>query len=828
MRGVFRSKNMRLLTLALWIGYAGLFSASILSAADVPFDQGTGYESGAYDPDAGQPTAWNWTRQSRFKVSAVHPQEKWSYETGDMLESSPAIGTDGTIYVGSNDGRLYALDAHASSEADRVKWSYETGGRIVSAPAIGADGIIYAGSYDGTLYALNPNAAGDADRVKWRFDTGDWIASSPAIGADGTIYVGSYDGKLYALDSYAAHDDDRLQWSYDLGDWIVSSPAIDADGTIYAGSYDGTLYALNPNAAGDADRVKWLYDTGLVIEASPAIGADGTVYIGSYDGKLYALDPDAASDADRLKWFYETGNAIVSSPAIGLDGTIYTGSSDGKLYALHPHAAGDADRVKWSYQTEDGIRSSPVVDADSTIYAGSYDGKLYALNPHAADEAERVKWSYQTEGEIRSSPAIGADGTIYVGSLDRKLYALGAAGLSVPDEVTAIAGEGAVQLEWRGVDGAAGYRIYLYQGSAAPDDPAAWVVAHEGTVTDTVYTVRSLIVGKTYWFTIQAVSAGGSESAFSEPVRAIPYAAADSDGDKGRGPIGWSLSRNADLQSLEVWQQDGTPIRFDFSPAKLHYYLQTDASQIELRVSAAHAAAKVMWEKQTVNGIIAVELHEGVNVIELIVLAEDGTEKLYTVTVDRQTDVPYEPENQPDAFDDMAGHWAVQFIERAAAKSIIHGFPDGTFKPDQPVTRAQFTAMLAGALQLKDEEIEHEFTDKDRIGAWAKQAVAQAAQAGIVIGYEDGSFRPDATITRAEMAAMIARALGIQPDPVAATSFADDEAIPRWAKGAVAALQANGIVYGRGGNNFAPNETATRAEAVVMLLRALETGGATS
>lgn len=1019
------SKKIWFLILAMWIGYAGLFPNTIARAADVPFNQGKGYEIGAYDQDAAQPTAMNWARQSSY-MSRAHYEKKWSYETGDMLESSPAIGADGAIYVGSNDGKLYALDPHAAVEADRVKWSYDTGDWIVSSPAIGADGTIYVGSYDGKLYALNPHAADDADRLKWCYDTGDWIASSPAIGADGTIYVGSYDGKLYALDSNAVSDDKLLKWSFDLGDWIVSSPAIDKDGIIYVGSYDGKLYALDSYAAGEADRLKWFYDTGLVIESSPAIGADGTIYVGSYDGKLYALDPHPASEADRLKWFYETGNAIVSSPALGLDGTIYFGSSDGKLYALNPHAASDADRVKWSYQTEDGIRSSPIIGADGMIYVGSYDGKLYALDPRAADESERVHWFYQMEGGVRSSPAIDADGTIYVGSLDHTLYALGAISLAIPDDVIATVGEGTVHLEWKWVDKAARYQVYLYQGFTAPDEPANWVSAHEETVTDTVHTVKNLTAGMPYWFTIKAVSFGGNESDYSEPVFAIPYAtitgvepvnliqvgkgiaiqhlpfpetvrvqlstaaevdldvewdvihtdydpglagvytvigqvllpeyirhphplqieirvevmkdtnaklseiylngnpldgftpewfsysvrvpfaveqvtvaaatydpnaiyevvggnprdlavgsnsikiivtsedeghqseymiriereadreapwwptgsklqvsevaqtrvtiawpeAIDNDDDWGYG--GRNLSGNAELQSLELWASDGSQIPFDFSPEQLHYNLETDSSHVELRVSAAHTAAKVTWNKKTVNGKKEVALLEGVNIIELIVHAEDGTEKMYTVTIDRKTKSSNEPEKQQIRFDDIAGHWAEQLIQHAATKGITNGFPDGTFKPDQLITRAQFTVMLVDILHLKNGDTELTFTDTDQIGEWAKEAVAQTVQAGIVSGYEDGSFRPNATITRAELAVMIARVLGMQTDTDATTAFVDDEAIPRWAKGAVNALHAKGIVNGRGGNKFVPNDTANRAEAVVVLLRVLE------
>ena len=74
------------------------------------------------------------------------------------------------------------------------KWAFKTGGRVTSSPAIGSDGTIYVGSLNDALYAINPDGS-----KKWEFKTGDYVDSSPAIGSDGTIYVGSYDNNLYAI-----------------------------------------------------------------------------------------------------------------------------------------------------------------------------------------------------------------------------------------------------------------------------------------------------------------------------------------------------------------------------------------------------------------------------------------------------------------------------------------------------------------------------------------------------------------------------------------------------------------------------------------------------
>ncbi|MNU54336.1 Endo-1,4-beta-xylanase A precursor [compost metagenome] len=168
---------------------------------------------------------------------------------------------------------------------------------------------------------------------------------------------------------------------------------------------------------------------------------------------------------------------------------------------------------------------------------------------------------------------------------------------------------------------------------------------------------------------------------------------------------------------------------------------------------------------------------------------------------------------------DISGHWAEAYIKQAVDSGIVRGYQDGTFKPNQSVTRAEFAVMLMNTLMPQGEGAPLTFTDAGKISAWAKKAVAQAVQAGIIGGYEDGSFRPDAEITRSEMAAMVAKALGQSATSASSTGFADDKNIPAWAKSAVAALKQLAIIEGKGLNEFAPAATTTRAEAVTVLLK---------
>ncbi|MCA0756549.1 S-layer homology domain-containing protein [Paenibacillus sp. N4] len=174
------------------------------------------------------------------------------------------------------------------------------------------------------------------------------------------------------------------------------------------------------------------------------------------------------------------------------------------------------------------------------------------------------------------------------------------------------------------------------------------------------------------------------------------------------------------------------------------------------------------------------------------------------------------------SFSDIAKHWAEAAIKEAAAAGFVKGYPDGTFKPENTVTRAEFAVMLMGALKTGGAGAELAFTDNASIGAWAKEAVARALKEGIISGYPDGTFRPDASITRSEMVVMIAGAMGLETMPNAPTGFADHKDIPAWAKGAVKAVADKGIVKGRSSNTFAPKETATRAEAITVIMNMLK------
>jgi subtilisin family serine protease/outer membrane protein assembly factor BamB len=235
---------------------------------------------------------------------------KWQKTLKGDDGSSPAIGSDGTVYQHFGDGSLYAL---APDGAER--WHAAVPGKSYSSPSLGKDGTIFIGSDDHYLYALS---AGDGSR-KWRFDAGDQIYASPALDADGNIYVGTLGGKFFSIDPKGTQ-----RWMYAAPNKITSSAAIAADGTVYFGCYDGKLYALSSTGS-----LKWAYGAGGTLGASsPALASNGYIYVGSIDNYLHVVNSSGS-----LVQKYRTGGAIRSSTVLAEDVAIF-GSEDSFVYVI--------------------------------------------------------------------------------------------------------------------------------------------------------------------------------------------------------------------------------------------------------------------------------------------------------------------------------------------------------------------------------------------------------------------------------------------------------------------------------------------------------------
>ena len=169
---------------------------------------------------------------------------------------------------------------------------------------------------------------------------------------------------------------------------------------------------------------------------------------------------------------------------------------------------------------------------------------------------------------------------------------------------------------------------------------------------------------------------------------------------------------------------------------------------------------------------------------------------------------------------DIKGHWAEKDIKEWIEKGLVSGYKDGNFKPNTFITRAEFIALVNRAYGLT-ESSDSGYKDVSP-NDWYYSEVLIAKAAGYIGGYQDGTIKPKNNISRQEVAAVLARLLDVENDVMAVEQFKDKHSIPQWSKGVVGGIVAKGLMKGFADGTFKPSNNTTRAEAVVILKRALE------
>ncbi len=172
---------------------------------------------------------------------------------------------------------------------------------------------------------------------------------------------------------------------------------------------------------------------------------------------------------------------------------------------------------------------------------------------------------------------------------------------------------------------------------------------------------------------------------------------------------------------------------------------------------------------------------------------------------------------------DLEGHWAAQSILDLLNTGIVSGYPDGSIKPDSKITRAEMITILIKALAVDTgNSTQTDFSDKKIIPGWAQKYIGYAVKNSLVKGYEDNTFRPNRYINRSEMAVLIIKAFSLETDKEKTLNFSDAKIIPAWAKEFISAAFQHKIINGYVDNSIRPLNDITRAEAFVILERALE------
>ena len=325
-----------------------------------------------------------------YALNATTGKLKWKFKTGgekkvgskglwtmkpgtmymddlyDFFLSSPVLDLNNrglSIYFGSSDGNLYALNAITGKK----KWAFKTNGLIHTSPAL-YQGKVYFGSWDTFLYAVDAKTG----KLQWKFETGkqpvyhvlEGIQSSPTC-ADGRVYFGSRDGYFYALD--AANG--KTIWKYAADNsWVLTTAAV-KDGMVYLGTSDTYLF-LGFDARTGKEKLR--YKTNGYVYSSPAITGN-TAYFGDFTGNLCAVDLNSG----KLTGQFNTPGKIANAKNVlnnegNIDFNLLAKGEDLTLYATSVNAMN-------KLYTLGSIVSSPAIN-NGVIYFGSADGCLYALN----------------------------------------------------------------------------------------------------------------------------------------------------------------------------------------------------------------------------------------------------------------------------------------------------------------------------------------------------------------------------------------------------------------------------------------------------------------
>jgi outer membrane protein assembly factor BamB len=338
----------------------------------------------------------------------------WRAPTGGDVVSSPAIA-DGVVYVGSDEGSLYAFDLATGAR----RWRVNLESPVSASPAVGG-GLVYVAARDGRVWAFDAGtgtrrwrlSTGALRAFPWGHESGDYYVSSPTYVA-GVVVFGAGDGQVYAVESSSG----RIRWRAATGGRIRGTPAV-SEGRVFVGAFDGRVYCFDLSTG----ALRWRFETSGVglhsenfgydrrsVQSSPAV-ADGVVYVGARDGFLYAID----AQTGRQRWTFDHKISWVNSSPAAFGGLVFVGSSD----AHFVQAVDSAGTERWRTTTPGLVWSSPAV-AGTVVYFGDGSGGLHAVDRTSGAE----RWVFRTSASIYSSPAVSGE-YIVVGSSDGGVYAV--------------------------------------------------------------------------------------------------------------------------------------------------------------------------------------------------------------------------------------------------------------------------------------------------------------------------------------------------------------------------------------------------------------------
>ncbi|MGB9802295.1 Ig-like domain-containing protein [Desulfofundulus sp.] len=699
---------------------------------------------------------------------------------------SPAVANNLVLFVTSL-GRTYALSTANGS----AMWSYLLPNPPVSGsveeitPAVSPDGsVVYCClKNSSTVYAVYTRTWG----LKWTF-TASGATGPAAVGPDGTVYVCDLNGKLFAIDPASGSQ----RWSYETATGApVTSPAVGNDGTIFI--FRGpALYALDPGG-----NLKWEYNpgTGGTGCGSPVLCGNNTVLVWTCspgEGELLAIGQDTTPPA-VIEYKPENGTPEVPVDAnLALTFSENVVAREGKKITIKKQS--DDSTVEEIPATGPGVvidNNSVSINPDSSL---DCETRYYVLvEPGAfADLAgndyagitEKTAWNFTTV-----PPPVQETPPLVVVSTDPADGAL-----DVPPDKTITMMFNKVVLASNTTGG-----IKLYRR----DDPAS-VVSFTYHIEETILTIdpeSNLEYGLTYTLFIPAGSLNDLDKKILSEDCSFSFTTGSAPGNG-------------------VPDKGTTDTSSGGGPADPYTGTENKAGVNDIAPSGGvdePAGPESGTHGEISGGTDIYDSPSDVAVKDV----ETGTADLEPNGMNMKMKVPAEG----SIFKDLGGHWAEKTVAELAEMGIVRGYPDGTFRPNNGITRVELTALLVRVLRLQ-------YGPRQRN---IPALTLDAMEAGLEkdpTGFTPAKSKNPAVegnkaISRTELASLLTQVIEPEPGrvPPADIKFNDAARIPEWGVKPVGVTVARGVMGGYPDGTFRPWNPATRAEAASVMLRLLKALG---
>jgi serine/threonine protein kinase/outer membrane protein assembly factor BamB len=331
----------------------------------------------------------------------------WVHKADGPVRTGAAISADGgTVYIGSDRGTVYMLDAASG----RLVGTHRVGGAVtgLTMGGVGAAGdTLLVGSTDGKVYAFTTGGQG----ATWTSQAaGAAIVGAPTSGGK-AVYVGSRDGNFYAINLISG----QREWQAKTG---VAMPSPPWNHTVWAGSQDGTMYVFHTDDGKLLDKVA----VHAPVSAAP-LDVIGQAYVATSKGVVYDLfyEDLLNGTSTTVNWTFQGDGAIMGTPVPAGNGdTFFAATVRGTVYAIQPGSdiGNEPGTALWHLRPGGPVRSG-LAFHDNVLYVGSDDGYLYAIDT----TGPALSWKHKTGGAIRSQILV-TGGLVYFGSLDNHVYAL--------------------------------------------------------------------------------------------------------------------------------------------------------------------------------------------------------------------------------------------------------------------------------------------------------------------------------------------------------------------------------------------------------------------